>query len=61
MKVLIDKSFSKDLRKIDDKKIKNSLADIIESVTSAKTISSINKTIKVFEKHNSINEKIKSN
>ena len=41
MKVLIDKSFSKDLKKIDDKKIKNSLADIIESVASAKSISSI--------------------
>jgi hypothetical protein len=50
MKVLIDKSFSKDLRKIDDKKIKNSLADIIESVASAKTISSLKNSMKVSKK-----------
>lgn len=41
MKILIDKSFAKDLRKIDDEKIKNSVADIIESINSARTLSSI--------------------
>lgn len=40
MKILIDKSFAKDLKKIDDKKIKNNVADIIESIANAKTISS---------------------
>lgn len=36
MKIHIDKSFAKDLRKIDDEKIKNSVADIIESINLSK-------------------------
>ncbi len=41
MKVLIDKSFEKDLEKINDKKILNSIADVIENINKLNTITDI--------------------
>lgn len=42
MKVLIDKSFSKDVSKISDKKIRRAIANIIENIQDANKLSDIN-------------------
>ena len=41
MKILIDKSFEKDLKKITDQKILNSLAECIEGARAAKGLSEL--------------------
>ncbi len=41
MKVLIDKSFEKDIVKINDKKLLNSIADCIENIKSIKKLDQI--------------------
>lgn len=42
MKVLIDESFSKDVSKISDKKIRRAIANIIENIQAANKLSDIN-------------------
>ncbi|MGE5356441.1 MAG: type II toxin-antitoxin system RelE family toxin [Deltaproteobacteria bacterium] len=41
MNVLIDKSFAKDIDKINDKRVLHSLAKLIESIKKAENLSSI--------------------
>jgi mRNA interferase RelE/StbE len=52
MKVLIDKSFDKDVSKIDDKKIRLSIVALIEEVQKAKNLSDIT-NIKKLKGHKS--------
>jgi mRNA interferase RelE/StbE len=60
MKVLIDKSFDKDVQNIDDKKILNSIADVIENVKEIDKLSDINNCKKLKGSKNSYRIKIGS-
>ena len=41
MRLLVDKSFEKDIKKISDKKILNAIADCIEDIQERKKLSDI--------------------
>jgi mRNA interferase RelE/StbE len=47
MKVLIDKSFEKDVDKIDDKRLLNRIADKIEAIRQARKLSEITNCKKI--------------